>query len=154
MFARARGCTGQTSGTRRDVAQDGKRLARAHRGLSTFEGRCSVTTPKPSASRAIAASMPARASVSAGAIARARCCEQRIDHHVADELDARRVDAFAREIRRGVALGRVKQVGELVGEDAIDLLGHVAVEASQAGFDVRDRRALLGSRPGCTPASN
>ena len=25
--------------------------------------------------------------------------QQRVDHHVADEVDARRVDAFAREIR-------------------------------------------------------
>ena len=53
------------------------------------------------------------------------------------------VDAFAREVVRGGALGRVEPVGDLVGQHAVDLLGHLAVEAAQARLDVHDRHALL-----------
>ncbi len=34
-------------------------------------------------------------------------------------------------------------IAELVGDDPVDLLGHRAVEAPQAGLDVRDRDAEL-----------
>ena len=49
-----------------------------------------------------------------------------------------------------LALGREQQVRHRVGGDAVDLLGHLAVEAAQAGLDVGHRDAELdrGERGG------
>ena len=69
--------------------------------------------------------------------------EQRIDHHVADELHARRVDALALQVGGRGALGRIENVGELIGQQPVDFLGHLAVEAAQSRLDVRDGDALL-----------
>ena len=43
--------------------------------------------------------------------------------------------------RLSLGLGRVQeeQLGEVVGDDPVDLLGHRPVEAAQAGLDVGDR---------------
>ena len=43
-----------------------------------------------------------------------------------------------REVVDGLVRVREQQVGELVGHDAVDLLGHRAIEAAQPGLDVRD----------------
>jgi hypothetical protein len=42
------------------------------------------------------------------------------------------------------ALGGEQQVGELIGEHPVDLLGHAPVETSQARLDVDHRHPLLG----------
>ena len=85
-----------------------------------------------------------RAAASPPAAPRAAgCVAQRVDHHVADERDALGRNALAREVRRGRPLGGVEQVGDLVGEDAVDLLRHRAVEAAQARLHVHDRDVLL-----------
>src|SRR5690606_10735048 len=68
---------------------------------------------------------------------------QGVDHDVADELDACRIDAFAHQVVAALALGEEQQVGHLVGQDAVDLFRHVAVIAAQAGFDVDHRDAFL-----------
>ena len=69
--------------------------------------------------------------------------EQRIDHDVAGEVNALGGNALASEVVLGRALGRIEQVRDLVGHEAIDFLGHVAIEAAQPAFDVHDGRALL-----------
>jgi hypothetical protein len=69
--------------------------------------------------------------------------EQRIDHDIAHEAHARGIDAFAGEVVVGSALGRIEQIGDLIGEHAVDFLGHRAVEAAQSCFDVRDGHPLL-----------
>ena len=43
----------------------------------------------------------------------------------------------------GGALGSVEDVGDLVGEDAVDLLGHAAVVAAQAGLHMHHRELTL-----------
>ena len=43
------------------------------------------------------------------------------------------------QVAIGRGAGREAEVGELVGEDAVDLLGHGAVEAPHPGLDVRHR---------------
>ena len=48
----------------------------------------------------------------------------------------------------GAALGGVQQVGDLIGEDAVDLLRHGAVVAAQSGLDVHHRHALLDRHQG------
>ena len=70
--------------------------------------------------------------------------QQRVDHHVADEADARRRDSLAHEIVRGRALGDEEKIGDLIGQHAIDLFGHLAVEAAQPRLHVSDGRVLLG----------
>ena len=64
--------------------------------------------------------------------------QQRVDHHVADKANAFRRNPLAGEILSGAAFGGVEQVRNLVGKDAIDLLGHAAIVASKPGFDVNN----------------
>src|SRR5207302_1605620 len=69
--------------------------------------------------------------------------EQRVDHGVAHQVDP--VDRYALrgQVADGLGAGREQQVGELVGDAPVDLLGHARVEAAQAGLDVRDRQPEL-----------
>jgi hypothetical protein len=71
--------------------------------------------------------------------------QQGIDHHVADKTHAFLGDPFARQVGLGAALGGIQAVGDLVGEDAVDLLRHRPVVAAQAGFDMHHRHFLLGA---------
>ena len=83
----------------------------------------------------------------AGRRKRGSIATRRVDHRVADEVRcARRRCLRAR--RFSIASSRVdeEEVGELVGDDPVDLLGHRAVEAAQAGLDVRDRDAAASPR--------
>jgi hypothetical protein len=73
---------------------------------------------------------------------------QRVDHRVADEANPGGVDPLDREVGRGLGAVREEDVGQPVGEDAVDLLGHRPVERAQPGLDVRDRDAELGGREG------
>jgi hypothetical protein len=54
------------------------------------------------------------------------------------------VDALAGEVLGGAALRREQQVRELVGEQAVELFGHGAVAAAQAGLHVRHGDVQLG----------
>jgi hypothetical protein len=70
--------------------------------------------------------------------------QQRVDHHVAGEAHAFRIgDAFAQQVGQRAALGGVEAVGDLVGEHAVDLFGHAAVVAAQAGLDVHHRHPFF-----------
>ena len=76
--------------------------------------------------------------------------DQRVDHRVADVVDPGRRAAFGEQVV--ARLGRVdeQELGELVGDDAVDLLGHRPVERAQARLDVSDRDEQLrgGERGG------
>ena len=52
-------------------------------------------------------------------------------------------DAFGAQVVGGVAFGGEQVVGNLIGQDAVDLFGHRAVAAAKARFDVRDLDAAL-----------
>ena len=71
---------------------------------------------------------------------------QGIDHGVADEVDPAFIDAFGDEVRRGFGAVDEEEVGEPIGEDPVDLLGHRPVPGAQAGLDVRNRDPELGCR--------
>ncbi len=58
-------------------------------------------------------------------------------------MNARGRDALALEISHRVLLGGKEQVRDLIDDDAVNFLGHRAVEAAQARFDVHDRNKLL-----------
>ena len=63
-------------------------------------------------------------------------------HDVADQM--RVAPSFPREIVDGRP-GRTKQeVGEPVGDDTVDLLGHAAAERAQTGFDMGEPHRRLG----------
>ena len=80
-----------------------------------------------------------------GAVAGAAlAAPQRVDHRVADVVDAPGADALGLEVGLALRAVREEQVGELVGEDAVDLLRHAPVARSQARLDVRDRDPHLG----------
>ena len=143
MFARARGWTGQTSGNRRATSRRIASDSRSAAASSTFDGRWSVTTPYPAAP-SMRSRGDARARQRFGGRDRPLPVpQQRVDHHVADEADARVGNAFAPQVVGGRAFRRVQALGNLVGQHAIDLLRHLPVEAAQAGLDVDDGNALL-----------
>ena len=101
-------------------------------GSSTFDGRCSVTSRySPSDTPCVVQAARLRAA--------ALEAPQRVDHRVAHVADAAGVDALARQVLLGLGAVREQDVGEAVGEDAVDLLGHVPVARAQPGLEVGDR---------------
>ena len=76
--------------------------------------------------------------------------DQRVDHRVADHVDAGRVDALAQQVVAGTIGGREVQVGDRVGDQPVDLLGHLPGPGSQSALHVGDRhlRVLGGDRRG------
>ena len=68
---------------------------------------------------------------------------QGVDHDIAHEVDARLRDALAQQVLPRAFLGDEQQIRDLVGEHAVDLLRHGAVEAAQSRFDVYHRDAFL-----------
>ena len=75
--------------------------------------------------------------------------EEVVDHHVADEVDAVGGVALAQQGLVAGGLGDEEQVGDGVGGQPVDLFGHAAVAAAQAGLDVDEHALqLLGSDGG------
>jgi hypothetical protein len=68
---------------------------------------------------------------------------KRVDHRVADEVHPGLGDPLGPQVYDRLIGMQEEQLGELVGDDPVDLLGHGAVEAAQAGLDVGDRDAHL-----------
>ena len=64
--------------------------------------------------------------------------QQRVDHHVADEMDALVRDPFTPQVVVRRMFSSEQQVGQVIGQHPVDLFGHASVEASEAGFDVGD----------------
>src|SRR5699024_5234591 len=64
--------------------------------------------------------------------------QERVDHRVADQVYAVRGDPFRGEVPDRLGAGGKTQVAELVGDPAVDLLGHGVVEGTQARLHVRD----------------
>ena len=66
--------------------------------------------------------------------------QQRVDHRVAGDVDARGVDAFAQQVVARLGGRREVQVGNHGGEPAVHFLrpGRVDVAGAQSGFDVAD----------------
>jgi hypothetical protein len=69
--------------------------------------------------------------------------EQRVDHRVADEIHAVGRDSFGLKVLVAVAARGEEVRRQMIGQPAVDLLGHPGIEAAQAGLDVRDRVVLL-----------
>ena len=120
----------------RPARRSASRRARSAAASSTFDGRWSVST------RVVARAAPgARHLERLGARAEG---EQRVDHDVADEVDAsRRRPPRARGSRSPLRSLTNSQSRDRVGHDAVDLLRHGPIEAAQPGFDVRDRDSEL-----------
>ncbi len=70
--------------------------------------------------------------------------QERIDHHVADEVDAPVLDPLPEKVLAGASLGREQQIRKPIGQDPVDLLGHAVVEAAEARLDVNHGHPLLG----------
>ena len=69
--------------------------------------------------------------------------DQAVDHRVADEVDLVPGDVLALEVADRLFGMHIELVGDRVGEDPVDLLGHGAVVAAQTGLDVADGDAQL-----------
>jgi len=76
--------------------------------------------------------------------------ERGVVHHVADADDPAAIDALASQVSNGCPCRGKQQVGCMVGDDAVNLLGRIAVERAQAGLDVCEGSLQLrgGKRPG------
>ncbi len=62
--------------------------------------------------------------------------QQGVDHDVADEDDAGGIDTLVAQVGVGAAIGGEEDVGEGIGAQAVEFLGHVAVPRTQAGLHV------------------
>ena len=69
--------------------------------------------------------------------------DQGVDHRVADEVHALVGDPLGAQVLDRLVAVQEEQLGELVGDDPVQLLRHRAVEAAQAGLDVGDRYVHL-----------
>jgi hypothetical protein len=69
--------------------------------------------------------------------------QQRVDHRVADEEDALVGHACFSQVGVGHLAGGEEPVGDGVGDQAVDLLGHRPVARADAAFDVRHRQVQL-----------
>ncbi len=134
MRFRVRGWSGNRTGNRLDVSSNAVKIDSKFSRTSTFDGRCSVASanspgrrPKRSQARDRAGPFEVR--------------QERVNHHVADEHDSLWLDSRAREVGDARRLGDEEPVGQRVGDDAVQLLGHRAVEAPQARLDVREGQA-------------
>ena len=63
----------------------------------------------------------------------------RLHHGVAGDDDSLIPDPFGQQIRTARLRGREQEIGEVVRDDPVVLLGHSPVIAAETGFDVHDR---------------
>jgi hypothetical protein len=71
--------------------------------------------------------------------------EEAVDHRVADEVHLRGVDALGGQVGERVRRGGEEDVRQGVGDDPVDLLGHLPVEGAQPSLHVRGRHVQLGA---------
>ena len=64
--------------------------------------------------------------------------EQRIDHHVADEVDPVAGNPFPREILVGRGFRGEEEIGHRIGEEPVDLLRHGPIEAAEPRLHVSE----------------
>ena len=137
----------QLSGASRVQRQDDRQAVRQLRhGLERSLGvRAGVDVARPvQRARGVFARGQRQSREHGAALAGDRAVlHQRVDHHVADEVDLLGRDAFGAQIVGGVALGGEQIVGNLVGQDAVDFFRHAAVAAAKAGLDMGDLNAAL-----------
>ena len=69
---------------------------------------------------------------------------QGVDHRVADEVHALLGNPLGAQVLDRLVAVQEEVVGEPVGDDPVDLLGHRAVEAAQPRLDVGERHQRLG----------
>ena len=63
---------------------------------------------------------------------------ERVDHNVAHKVNLVFVDTFPQQVRVRVCRWRPQQVSNCIGDQAIDLLGHAAIPATKACFEMYD----------------
>src|SRR5207244_268175 len=74
--------------------------------------------------------------------------QESVDHHVADQVDLVSPVTLCPQVGARVWRGREQVIADPVGDDPVDLFWHRPVPAAQAGFDVADQSATLGSNQG------
>ena len=131
----ARACAGAAAGRRPAATASSRSTSAASRcGSSTLPARCAVARTYGGLERR--ASPRARA---AGRGARRRPSRRRPGR-------PRPATPSRRRLSTAVCDGHEQQVAGVVGQDAVELLRHRAVERAHAGLDVRDRDARLRRR--------
>ncbi len=71
---------------------------------------------------------------------------ERVDHDIADQCDLVFGDALVLQVQVAVLRRRPENIRNGIGQDAVDFLGHAAVEAAQACFQMRDFDAKFRCR--------
>ena len=69
--------------------------------------------------------------------------EHVVDHHMTDVVHRLRTLALAQQVLLAAGLGDEEPVGDRIGHEAVDLLGHRHVATAQPGLDVSHRNAEL-----------
>ena len=72
--------------------------------------------------------------------------QQRVDHHVSDQMHALFRTPFTAQIRHAGRLRNKQHVRNGVGHDTVDFLGHRAIEASQPSLDMSNGDMQLDRR--------
>ena len=135
-----RGCTANTTVSSRAIATSAATSSASFSGASTFEGRCSVTT----------AYGPLSLSRSPAPEVSIFC--RNISNESIMMLPMQSIfcggHALGAQIRIRIRGGRPQEVRDRIRHEAVDLLGHAAVAAAQAGLQVHDRNPQLGADHG------
>src|ERR1700687_422743 len=74
--------------------------------------------------------------------------DQRVDHHVAHQMNSLFCDALTDKILISVRGWSEKHIGNLIGQKAINFFRHGAVEGAQTSFHVSHRDQKLGANQG------
>ena len=126
------GWSGKSTGNRLDVSANAVKIDSKVSRMSTFDGRCSVASANSPGRR------PKRSQARA---ARARSRFAKSVSIITLPTSTIRSASIPARVRLSTPDGSEDEepVGERVGDDAVQLLGHRAVEAPQARFDMRQR---------------
>src|SRR5215469_11566541 len=74
--------------------------------------------------------------------------DQRVDHHVAYQMNLLSCDAFPGEVLIPVLGWSEEQIRNLIGQKAIDLFRHSAIERAQTSLYMSHRDKKLGANQG------
>ena len=102
----------------------------------------------------VVGSVQAEAAVDVGLGCEFPEAQEGVDHDVADVEDVLLRDALVAEVLQPGGLADEEVIGDVVGEESVDLFGHRSIKAAQPGLDVRYLHPQLRLPPERMPASS
>ncbi len=69
--------------------------------------------------------------------------DERIDHHIADEMNPRPRDSFVEQVPIAIIGWSEEEIRQAIGEHPVDFLWHSTVAGAESGLDMADRYGEL-----------